>query len=76
MPKRSIYNKQGALIMGAAGYHRGIFGVPELAKVTGIPYQTLHKRLCVDFGRATGDEIKAMFRGAGMTGEEIAEVWK
>ena len=76
MPKRARYNKQGDLIMGCAAYHRRIHSVPELAQVTGIPYQTLHKRLSCDFGRTTADELRAMFRAAAMTDQEIAEVMK
>ena len=74
--KQAKYNKQGEQIMKCAAYHRGIFGVVEFSKETGIPYSTLHKRLCKDFGQASGDEIRAMFKAAGMSGEEIAEVWR
>lgn len=76
MPRHVSYNKQGDRIMGCAAYHRGIHTVPDLARETGIPYQTLHKRLSGDFGRTTADELRAIFRVAGMTSEEIAEVWR
>ena len=76
MPKAARYNKQGEVIMSSLAYHRKIFSVPEFSKITGIPYQTLHRRLCVNFGRATADEIRAMIKGAAMTGEEIEEVFR
>lgn len=75
MPRRAKYNKQGAIIMGAAGKNAKIFSVPELAEKTGIPYRTLHNRLSVDFGRTTADELRSLFKITGMTGEEQAEVF-
>lgn len=76
MARRAKYNKEGELIMGAAGKNAKIFSAPELAEKTGIPYRTLHNRLSVDFGRTTAYELKSIFRAAGMTGEEQAEVFK
>lgn len=76
MARRAKYNKEGELIMGAAGKNARIFSVPDLAERSGIPYRTLHKRLSEDFGRTTAYELKSIFRAAGMTGEEQAEVFQ
>lgn len=74
MPRRAKYNKQGEIIMGAAGYNARIFSVAELAENTGIPYRTLHKRLSDDFGKTTAYEMRAIVKAIGMTGEEIKGV--
>lgn len=73
MPRRAKYNKQGETIYQAAVRSR-IYSVPELSERSGIPYQTLHKRLCLDIGRITLDELSALVRVIGMTDEEIAGI--
>lgn len=62
--------------MGAASLHSKIFGTAELAERTGIPYQTLHKRLAVDFGSTSFDNLKALIRASGMTDTEILLLMK
>lgn len=71
MARRAKYNTEGALIMGAAGIHSKIFGCVELAERTGIPYQTLHKRLAEDFGSTSFNNLKALIKATGMTDTEI-----
>lgn len=74
MARRTKYNTEGAVIMGAAIQRQRIGSVPELAERAGIPYQTLYKRLSVDFGSATVDCLRALIKASGMTDEELLKV--
>lgn len=76
MPKRSKYTPQGELIMRCATYHQGIRTIPEMAKLTGIPYQKLYRRITKDFGMTTADELKALIRAGALTDDEIVEVMR
>lgn len=69
-------NTQGCYLMGIAAIRLRITKLPALAKRTGIPYQTLHRRFYGDFGATRADEIKAIIRVLRMTGEEQDELWK
>jgi DNA-binding phage protein len=72
--RRAKYNTEGAVIMGAAIQRQRIGSVPELAERAGIPYQTLYKRLSVDFGSATVDCLRALIKASGMTDDELLKV--
>lgn len=78
MARSTKYNKQGAIIMGAAAYHARIFTTREMAEHTGIPYRTVEKRLLAsgDFDGAHHGEIKRFIRAAGMTPEEIGRLYE
>ena len=74
MARRTKFTADGARVMSAAGSHLKIFGVPELAERSGVPYQTLRKRLSVDFGRTTVDDLRALVRTTRMTDTELVEL--
>ena len=71
MARRAIYNKDGEIVMGAAGAHARIFGVPALAERVNIPYQTLHKYMKDNFGSVTFERFKELVKATGMTDAEI-----
>ena len=73
---RAIYNKHGKLIMGAAAYHAGIYDMGELARRTLIPYASINNWLTKDFGAIKFSNLARITRAAGMTEDEIMELFK
>ena len=74
MPKRAQFNREGAIVMGAAGMYARIFSVPELATRCGIPYQTMHKQMSSDFGRVTINNFRAIVAHSAMTDDDIIRI--
>ena len=72
----AIYNRHGKLIMSAAAYHAGIFDMGELARRTGIPYASIRIWLTKDFMCIKYGNLTRLARAAGMTDEEIVELFK
>ena len=76
MPRRATYNRQGQIIMGAAGYFAGIYSVEKLAEETGIPYRSLHTWLCEDFSAVKFSNLSRIIKATGMTSVDVNKLFE